>query len=112
MRRKDVIDQLTRKANWLDRKLSELVPGTAKHQAMRAEYVAVTTAARELEGRASQLEVARVLARITHGLQVTPANVPAKDIAFLWAWASVVLADEEHAKAEEEDAHAPKEVTA
>jgi hypothetical protein len=106
VRRKRVIDELRRKAAWLDRKIAETVPGTPKHNALRAEFCAVDYAARELEGRASQREVASVLMRITQGLKFSPSKVSNEDIAFLWAWASVVIADEEHAKAEKEDQHA------
>jgi hypothetical protein len=111
VRRKRVIDELRRKAAWLDRKIAETVPGTPKHNALRAEFCAVDYAAREMEGLASRLEVARVLMRVTNGLRFTPANVSDKDITFLFAWATTVLLDEKFAKAEEEDAHAPKEVT-
>jgi hypothetical protein len=106
VKRRDAIEQLNRKAAWLAQRIAETVPGTKKHNALRAEFAAVDFAVREIEGLASRLEVARVLMRVTNGLRFTPANVSDKDITFLFAWATTVLLDERFAKAEEEDRHA------
>jgi hypothetical protein len=100
-----VVSQLRRRCLWLDRKISETVAGTAKHNNLRAEWTACDTAARELEARASVREVARVILRVADGLANAPHTVSANDRAFLWAWATTTLTDEAWAKAEEAAAH-------
>lgn len=105
MSRKDVIFHLRRKVEWLDRRLAEMVPGTAKHNSMRAERVACDVAARELEARASVREVAHVIRRVADGLRYAPANVSPHDTALLSAWAMVVLEDEAQAKRDEAAMH-------
>lgn len=97
MRHAQVIKTLRLKAEWLDRKIAETLPGTAKWNALRAERVACETAARELAGRSLQRDVAKVLRR---NLDRYEASGPTEEEErrFLLAWCDAVRDAEQAAR--------------